>query len=234
MANKKLTRWARPWYGGGMLKAVIFDVDGTLGDTLPLCIETYRRIAEEVTGRRPGAGEVTRHFGLSDRGVLGALLGMDPEDPALPVHRMVEIYSGLHPTMAPAPFAGVVEMLRGVVAAGMRVGVVSGKEAYTAEPTLRFFGLRGLIEWAGYGEPTHNAKAERLQEVMRLWNLQPHELVYVGDAPSDITQAHSAGVRIVNAAWAPAAAAEEQACLRLHPDFRLSRMDELLPLLRTL
>ena len=234
MANKKLMRAARAWYDAGMLKAVMFDVDGTLGDTLPLCIETYRRIAEEATGRRPEAAEVVRHFGLSDRGVLGALLGMEPEDPALPVSRMVEIYCALHPAMAPAPFAGAVEMLRGVAAAGMRVGVVSGKEAYTAEPTLRFFGLRGLIEWAGYGEPTHNAKAERLQEVMRLWNLQPHELVYVGDAPSDITQARAAGVRIVNAAWAPSATAEEQACLQLHPDFRLTDMAQLLPLLRSL
>lgn len=217
-----------------MLKAVIFDVDGTLGDTLPLCIETYRRIAEEVTGRRPAAGEVTRHFGLSDRGVLGALLGMAPEDPALPVRRMVEIYSALHPAMAPAPFPGAVEMLHGVREAGMRVGVVSGKEAYTAEPTLRLFGIRQLIEWAGYGEPTHNSKARRLQEVMRLWNLQPCDLVYVGDAPSDITQARAAGVRIVNAAWAPAAGEEEQACLALHPDYRLTRMEELLPLLRSL
>lgn len=217
-----------------MLKAVIFDVDGTLGDTLPLCIETYRRITEEVTGRRPAAAEVTQHFGLSDRGVMGALLGMDPEDPALPVRRMVEIYRELHPAMAPAPFPGAVEMLQAVRAAGMRVGVVSGKEAYTAEPTLRFFGLRDLVEWTGYGEPTHNVKGARLQEVMELWNLQPQELVYVGDAPSDIIQARSVSVRIVNAAWASSAPAEAAACLALQPDYRLASMAELLPLLRTL
>ena len=234
MANKKLKRRAAAWYDACMLKAVMFDVDGTLGDTLPLCIETYRRVAEEATGRRPAAAEVVRHFGLSDRGVLGALVGMEPDDPALPLGRMVEIYRELHPSMAPEPFPGAVEMLRGVKAAGMRVGIISGKEEYTALPTLEFFRLRGLYEWAGFGKPTHNAKAERLQEVMRLWNLQPHELVYVGDAPSDITQAHSAGVRIVNAAWAPAAALEERECLALGPDFRITDMALLLPLLRSL
>lgn len=215
-----------------MLKAVMFDVDGTLGDTLPLCTETYRRITEEVTGRRPTAAEVESLYGLSDRGVLGGLLGMDPEDPALPLGRMVEIYEHLHPTLAPAPFPGAVEVLRGVKEAGMHVGIISGKESHTAMPTLRFFGLVGLYEWAGFGEPTHNAKGERLQEAMRHWNLQPHELVYVGDAPSDITQAHGAGVRIVNAAWSPSAAGMERECLALKPDFRLTDMAELLPLLQ--
>ena len=234
MANKKLMRAVRAWYDAGMLKAVMFDVDGTLGDTLPLCIETYRRIAEEATGRRPEAAEVVRHFGLSDRGVLGALVGMEPDDPALPIRRMVEIYRELHPAMAPAPFPGAADMLRGVRAAGMRVGIISGKESHTAMPTLRFFGLVGLYEWAGFGEPTHNAKGERLQEAMRHWNLQPHELVYVGDAPSDITQAHGAGVRIVNAAWSPSAAGMERECQAPKPDFRLTDIAELLPLLRSL
>ena len=231
MANKKLMRAAQAWYDAGMLKAVMFDVDGTLGDSLPLCIETYRRVTEEVTGRRPEAAEVVSHFGLSDRGVLGKLVGKEPDDPALPLRRMVQIYEELHPTMAPAPFPGAVEMLIAVRAAGMRIGIISGKEAHTAVPTLRFFGLDDLYDWAAFGLPDRNVKAERLQEAMQVWNLQPHELVYVGDAPSDITMAHQAGVRIVNAAWAPAAAQEEQACLALHPDYRLTDMAELLPLL---
>lgn len=231
MANKKLMREARACYDAGMLKAVMFDVDGTLGDTLPLCIETYRRITEEVTGRRPEVAEVTGHFGLSDRGVLGKLVGMEPDDPALPVRRMVEIYEELHPAMAPAPFPGAVEMLRAVRVAGMRIGIISGKEAHTAAPTLRFFGLDALYDWAAFGLPDRNVKAERLLEAMQVWNLQPHELVYVGDAPSDITMAHHAGVRVVNAAWAPGAAQEEQACLALKPDHRLTDMAELLPLL---
>ncbi len=217
-----------------MLKAVMFDVDGTLGDTLPLCTETFRQTTEAVTGRRPTAEEVERLYGLSDRGVLGGLLGLDPEDPAMPVDLLVEIYERLHPAMAPAPFPGAVEVLRGVKEAGLRVGVISGKEAHTAVPTLRHFGMEGLYEWAGFGKPTHNSKGERLLEVMELWNLQPHELVYVGDAPSDITQAHGVGVRIVNAAWASAAAEVERECLALKPDFRLADITELLPLLRSL
>lgn len=217
-----------------MLKAVLFDIDGTLGDTLPLCVEAFRRCVQELTGRLPEPQEVTGHFGLSDRGVLGALLGMHPDDPALPIDRFVAVYRRLHPTMAPAPFPGAADTLRGTRECGLRVGIISGKEHYTANPTLDFFGFRGLFEWAGFGLPTHNNKAERLQEAMQLWNLTPEELLYVGDAPSDIRLAHSVDVRIINAAWASTAAAEQDACLALGPDYRLMDMAELLPLIRSL
>ena len=228
------------WYSGGsiyldgMLKAVLFDMDGTLGDTLPLCVEAYRQCVAELTGRTPSREEVISYFGLSDRGVLAGLLGMQPDDPALPIERFVAVYERLHPELAPAPFPGAVEMLRAVKAAGLRVGLISGKEHYTAMPTVKYYGMEGLFEWYGLGLPTHNCKAERLQQVMQLWELEPNELIYVGDAPSDISLCHSVGVRIINAAWASTATAEAAACTALNPEYRLKHFNELLPLILSL
>ncbi len=217
-----------------MLKAVLFDMDGTLGDTLPLCVEAYRQCVAELTGRTPSREEVVSYFGLSDRGVLAGLLGMNPDDAALPIDRFVAAYERLHPELAPAPFPGAVEMLKAVKAAGLRVGLISGKEHYTALPTVSYYGMEGLFEWYGLGLPTHNCKAERLQQVMQLWGLEPHELIYVGDAPSDISLCHSVGVRIINAAWASTATAEEAACTALNPEYRLNHFNELLPLILSL
>lgn len=217
-----------------MLKAVLFDMDGTLGDTLPLCVEAYRRCVAEMTGRTPSKEEVISYFGLSDRGVLAGLLGMSPDDPALPIDRFVVAYERLHGELAPAPFPGAVEMLRTVKAAGLRVGLISGKEHYTAMPTIACYGMDGIFEWFGLGQPTHNCKAERLQEIMQLWGLAPEEIIYVGDAPSDIDQCHSVGVRIINAAWASTAADDAAACLARHPEYRLEQFNELLPLILSL
>lgn len=217
-----------------MLKAVLFDMDGTLGDTLPLCVEAYRQCVAELTGRTPGREEVVSWFGLSDRGVLGGLLGMSPDDAALPIDRFVAIYERLLPELAPAPFPGAVEMLRAVKAAGLRVGLISGKEHYTAMPTIKYYGMEGLFEWYGLGLPTHNCKAERLQQVMQLWGLEPRELIYVGDAPSDIFLSHSVGVRIINAAWAGTTQDDGQACMQLNPEYRLNDFNDLLPLILSL
>lgn len=217
-----------------MLKAVLFDMDGTLGDTLPLCVEAYRQCVAELTGRTPGRKEVVSWFGLSDRGVLGRLLGMSPDDAALPIDRFVAIYERLLPELAPAPFPGAVEMLRAVKAAGLRVGLISGKEHYTAMPTIKYYGMEGLFEWYGLGLPTHNCKAERLQQVMQLWGLEPRELIYVGDVPSDISPSHSVGVRIINAAWAGTTQDDGQACMQLNPEYRLNDFNDLLPLILSL
>lgn len=217
-----------------MLKAVLFDMDGTLGDTLPLCVEAYRTCVAELGHPKPTAEKVVSFFGLNDSGVLAGLLGMSPDDPELPISRFVEVYERLHPTLAPAPFAGAVEMLRAVKAAGIRIGIISGKEHFTGNPTIRYYGLEEFVEWRGFGLATHNCKHERLQQVMQEWNLRPDELVYVGDAPSDIELSHRVGVRIINAAWASTAAQEEAACMALNPDWRLTRFDELLPLILSL
>ena len=217
-----------------MLKAVLFDMDGTLGDTLPLRVEAYRTCVEELGLPKPTAEKVVRFFGLNDSGVLAGLLGLSPDDPELPIGRFVEVYERLHPTLAPAPFAGAVEMLRAVREAGIRIGIISGKEHFTGNPTIRYYGLEEFVEWRGFGLATHNCKHERLQQVMQEWNLRPDELVYVGDAPSDIELSHRVGVRIINAAWASTAAQEEAACMALNPDWRLTRFDELLPLILSL
>ena len=217
-----------------MLKAVLFDVDGTLGDTLSLCIEAYRVVTEEVTGRRPAPEEVTHFFGLSDRGVLAGLLGMSYDDPALPIDRFAEIYTELLPSLAPVPFPGTVEVLRALKGAGLRIGLISGKEDYTAAPTLTAYGMDGLFEWQGLGLPYCNAKTQRLREYLEHTGLQSADIIYVGDMPSDITSCREAGVRIVSAAWAPTAAQDEAACLALHPDYRLTDIHDLLPLLTSL
>ena len=217
-----------------MLKAIIFDMDGTLGDTVALCVEAYRQTTAEISGRLPDAEEVLGLFGISDRGVLAGLLGMHYNDPALPINHFVQVYERLHNTLAPAPYEGAVATLRNLRAKGLTIGLLTGKEHYTADPTIRRYGMEGLFDLVLTGQPTHNCKDECLQEAMAHWGLQPEEIIYVGDAPTDIEHCHRVGVRIINAAWGSHAAAEEAACLALSPDYRLTDFATLEPLVTTL
>ena len=57
-----------------MLKAVIFDFDGTVCDTLPLCIAAFRKSIEPLAGRRFSDQEITATFGPSEEGTIRALI----------------------------------------------------------------------------------------------------------------------------------------------------------------
>lgn len=217
-----------------MLKGVIFDMDGTLGDTVALCVEAYRQTTYEVSGRMPSAEEVMGLFGISDRGVLGGLLGMGYDAPELPVEHFVKVYERLHDTLAPAPYEGAVQILKNLRAKGLKVGLLTGKEHITADPTIARYGMEGLFDLILTGKPTHNCKDECLLEAMRAWGMTPDEIIYVGDAPTDIDHCHRVGVRIINAAWGSHAADEEAACMARNPDYRLTNFSELEPLITTL
>lgn len=217
-----------------MYRAIVFDMDGTLGDTLPLCVESYRRCVAECTGKSPTDADIVQYFGKSDRGVLGALLGIHPDAKELPIDRFSEIYAALHPTWAPAPFAGAIELLHHLRERGLRLALITGKEHYTATPTLRLFGMEGLFDWIGYGTPTHNCKDERLLELMREWQLSAQDILYVGDAPSDIELCHKVGVPIINAVWGTTPADDTARCLALAPEYRLTHFSELAPLIKQL
>lgn len=212
--------------GLDMLKAVIFDMDGTLGDTLSLCVESYRRCVGEHTGQTPTAADVEAYFGVSDRGVLGQLLGLSPEASNLPIARFAQLYEQLHAVYAPHPFDGMRELLRRLTERGLRLAVVTGKEPYTALPTLSRFGFGGYFEICLYGDPYSNVKAKRMQEYLDRTGLDADEVIYVGDMPTDIEQAHRAGIRIVCAAWAPDSPKYESACRALQPEAYAKTLDE--------
>ncbi len=215
------------------IRTLVFDFDGTLADTLPLCVEAYQCITEECTGTRPSAAEVEHFFGLSDRGVLGGLIHIHPDAPELtaPLARFVEIYKELHPSIAPKPFDGVMEMLGTLKEQGFRLALITGKEDFTAIPSLEYFGMLPYFDYCGYGEPDFNAKSLRLRELMAQFELRPNELIYIGDAPSDITSCSEVGVAIINAAWAEDSARYAADCIALEPTYRITSIAALQDLL---
>ncbi len=218
------------------IRTLVFDFDGTLADTLPLCVEAYRRITEEYTGTRPSAAEVESFFGLSDRGVLGGLIKIHPDAPELaaPLARFVDIYKELHPSIAPSPFTGVMAMLATLKEKGYRLALITGKEDFTGIPSLEYFKMLPYFEYCGYGEPDFNAKSLRLRELMAHFQLQPDELIYIGDAPSDITSCREVNVPIINAAWAEESDRYADDCIALNPTYRISNIAELQELLLSL
>lgn len=185
-----------------MLRAAVFDMDGTLGDTLPLCIESFRLAVRDLDGRMLEDGDISRHFGPSDLGVLQRLFP-DRPDLVLPgMELMLRYYKELHADMAPAPFDGAAELLDELRKKGIILAMVTGKCMETAIVTLEQFGLREFFPMVEPGSPRKVVKGEALLRIADHYALRAHEMLYMGDSVSDAVACREAGVPFVGAAWA--------------------------------
>ena len=180
------------------LRGVIFDLDGTLADTLPLAITAFRRAIEPLTGRTLTDAEIIAQFGPSEEGMIRALA---PDHYEAALADYLRHYEALH-DMVPDPFPEMRELLADLKARGVRVGLVTGKGAKSAWLSLRRFGLADAFEAVETGDPNGPRKAEGIRRILAGWGMEPSEAVYVGDAPSDVTAARDAGVAMAGAGWA--------------------------------
>lgn len=207
-----------------MYRAAVFDLDGTLGDTLPLCIESFRRAVCDLDGRTLEDGDISRHFGPSDLGVIERLFPDRPDLVRPGMERMLCHYRELHRSMAPAPFDGVAGLLGTLRERGVVLGMVTGKCMETAIMTLKEFGIWEYFPMVEPGSPRRVIKGECLLRIADHYGLEPSDIIYAGDSVTDIDACREAGVPIAAAAWA--ATADPDALAACRPDFLFTSFDE--------
>ena len=177
------------------VRGVIFDLDGTLADTLPVAYAALGEIFREYSGVVYSDSEIHAMFGPCERGLLRSRL---PEwEPAF--QRYLHVYEAAH-AACPAPFKGIPELLD---ALRVPIAVVTGKGAESAAISLRLLGLADRFPIVEAGDPHGPVKPERLRRVLQQWNISPSEVAHVGDAPSDVRAGRECGVITVAAAWSP-------------------------------
>jgi HAD superfamily hydrolase (TIGR01549 family) len=205
----------------GPFHAVLFDLDGTLANTLPLCIRAFREAIEPAVGRAVSDAEIIATFGPSEEGTIRALAPHNyDESLAAYLHH----YERLHPA-CPALFGGMMDLLRDLRRHGVRLGLVTGKGERSTLLSLRQFGLEDMFELVETGSPSGPRKPEALRIILDAWALAPGEAVYIGDVPSDVTAARAVGMPVVSAAWAGTA---DMASLRAeNPDFLAASIGDL-------
>ncbi|MDO3411714.1 HAD family hydrolase [Saccharibacillus sp. CPCC 101409] len=194
------------------MKCIIFDLDGTLGNTLPLCIAAFKKAIEPLAGRSLSDREIVATFGPSEEGTVQALI---PQHYDRGIEDYLLHYRELH-GMCGAPFEGMRELLDRLREQNVRLALVTGKGERSTAITLELFGLDGYFEAVETGSPRGPRKTEGIRAVLERLGLTPAECIYVGDAPSDIEASRAAGVPVISAAWAETA--EPELLRPLEPD----------------
>jgi phosphoglycolate phosphatase/pyrophosphatase PpaX len=121
------------------IKGVIFDLDGTIGDTVPLCIKAFRKAIEPLIERLVSDEEIIATFGPSEEGTIMALA---PEFYEEGVTNYLKYYEQYH-DMCPNPFEGIEDILRILKEKGIHISMVTGKGKYSTD--ISFATVEGSV-----------------------------------------------------------------------------------------
>jgi len=179
------------------LKGIIFDIDGTLTDSLPICIEAFTTAVESCTGRRITDADVTRQFGASEEGIMAELV---PEKPEAGLKEYLSAYKRLCDESLPC-VEGLDMLLKTLRDHGLKLAVVTGKGKPSTDMTLDQLAIGDFFDSVVCGSPNGGVKAESIKKVANAWGFEPDEVAYVGDVESDVQASLDAGVVPVLATW---------------------------------
>ncbi len=186
------------------LDGVIFDLDGTLGDTLPVCCAAFRRALQGFSRRHYTDEEIVALFGPSEEGILRRIV---PDQWQACLTAYLAAYEEESAKSAKL-FPGIETALQLLKRRGLALAIATGKGAQSAAISMRDLRLADYFDVVETGSPEGGVKPQAIRRILTRWAALPHQVAYVGDAPADIEAAREAGVIPLGAAWAEGVRAE--------------------------
>ncbi len=184
-----------------MIKMVAFDFDGTVADTVSMCIEAFIKALSPYRGYELNKNEIIQTFGRNEIGTVKAI-AKDNWEPAL--KDFFYYYEQMHNSCL-APFPQIYELIDYLKKRNIIVPLVTGKGQICCDISLKKLGLESYFSDRMFGEETRNNKAESILKLMEKYAVKKDEFYYVGDASTDITACKEAGVTCLSAAWSDGA-----------------------------
>jgi 2-phosphoglycolate phosphatase len=186
------------------LRAVVFDLDGTLLDTAPEFVAVVQQLRDEHQLGPLPAAQIRACVSDGARAMVSLALDINEQDEVFEEKRLrfLDIYQGLLGT-ATQPYPGISSLLADLQAAGVGWGISTNKPSYLTNPlvaTMAFAPPPASIVC-----PDHVSQPKPHPEPLLLNCLQmdcpPHAVVYIGDHLRDIQAGRSAGMYTIAAAY---------------------------------
>lgn len=195
-----------------MLPALLFDLDGTLVDSIELILASARHAFIGFQGAAPTDDEWRATIGRPLQRVLLEYAASDQAEADRLFGRYRE-YQLMHHDRLVHAYDGVVTMLRGLAAAGHPMAVVTSKSDWLAVKGLELVGLNDIFPVV-VGCDTcvnHKPHPEPVERALALLGASAGNALFVGDSPHDIASGRAAGVYTVGVTWGAFARGEMEA-----------------------
>ena len=184
------------------MKAILFDFDGTLANTLPVCFKAFQEVFEKFDERELTNEDIISMFGPSETGIIRENLKHVDSSSAIELY--YKVYAENHNKLVPQSLE-MIELLRDLKCKGYQVGIVTGKAQRSLNVSLEALHMTSYFDVVITGDDVTYAKPhpEGIQEAMKKLGVTKEDTVYLGDSDADILAGHDAGVRTVGVHWLP-------------------------------
>jgi pyrophosphatase PpaX len=206
------------------ISTFLFDLDGTLIDSIELILSSYRHTLARHRGSVPPDEVWLAGVGTP----LRVQFRQFTEDPA-ELEDLVATYTehnlANHDTLV-REYPGVRDAVRALAADGVKLGVVTSKKRRGAGMGLALCGFEGLFDVVVTADDVERPKPdpEPVTRAVELLGASPAETVFVGDSPHDLVAGRAAGVATAAVGWGPFARETLEA---REPDFWVLEAAEL-------
>jgi pyrophosphatase PpaX len=204
---------------------VVFDLDGTVVDTVELIVESFRHATRAVLDEVLPDEVILQGVG---KPLMAQMRRLSPEH-AQELYDVYREYNHRRHDELIRGYEGVAEVLDGLRSAGRRLGIVTSKSADTTQMAFRAVGLRehfGVVVTAS-DTAEHKPSPVPLLLCLDRFGASADGALYVGDSPVDIEAGRAAGMTTAAVAWGVFG---PDALLAAGPDFWLDEPGELLAL----
>ena len=115
-----------------MIKLVAFDLDGTIADTIPMCIEAFKQAVSPYASKILSENDIVKTFGLNEEGMIKEVVSEDWEKALIDFY---VIYKEMH-TVYIQPFVGIRELITELKKNSIIVSLITGKGQRSCDLSL--------------------------------------------------------------------------------------------------
>lgn len=182
---------------------VIFDLDGTLLDTLDDLTDGVNHALADFGYPLAGRGEIRSRLGYGSGHLIAESVpgGRDNPDYQAVFDDYLEFYRA-HSSVKTAPYPGTMELLASLKKRGVRTAIVSNKPDSATQELYEHWFASAVETAVGEREGIRRKPApDSLLEIMRRLGAGKERTVYIGDSEVDIQTAAAAGVDCISCTW---------------------------------
>lgn len=182
-----------------MFKGIVFDLDGTLVDSLSVTFEAFNHGFTLFGSPKLSPAEIMNQFGPGEAEIFGRIVGVENAEAAYKASK-----EHLNANLSRTPLhSGIGELLEKLKSAGIPISIFTGRSWPTTELILNYHQLldRFVTVIANDHVGSPKPSPEGLFLASKRMHIEPKHLLFVGDSPSDMIASQSAGSSGVAALW---------------------------------